>query len=457
MMPKHTILIVDDEPDIREILKDRLEGYEYRVITAQDGYEALDKVSTEIPDLTLLDIRLPGMDGMEVLQKMKEADPDTLVVMITAFGTIELAVKAMKHGAYDFITKPLEPSLIELTVTKALERKTLIDENKYLREEIQKNIEMIRNDVGVDEIIGKSESMQELLRQAAKVAPTNATILVQGETGTGKELIAKIVHHLSPRKKWPFVVVNCGAIPANLLESELFGHEKGSFTGAYALQKGKFELANAGTIFLDEVGEIPLALQVKLLRFLENGIIERIGGEKPMKTNVRIMAATNKNLSEEMQKGRFREDLFYRLNVVVLSIPPLRDRGSDASLLADYFLRKFTEKYNKVLKGFTPEAMSFMSTYSWPGNVRELEHKIERAVIMSENVFITPQDLDMSLGDKKSMLLKKSKADLEIHLLRETLSRNKGNISRSAHELGISRKTLYNMMKRYHVKPDNNS
>ena len=453
-MPEHTILVVDDEPDIREILKDRLEGYGYCVITARDGREALTQEDSESPDLTLLDIRMPGMDGIEVLKKMKEWDPDSLIVMITAYGTIELAVDAMKHGAYDFITKPLNSDLIEMTIAKALERKTLIDENIYLREEVHKNIEAIKTKIGVEEILGESQKMQELLGQVAKVAPTDATILIQGETGTGKELIAKIIHNLSTRKEWPFVVVNCGAIPENLLESELFGHEKGSFTGAYALQKGKFELANGGSIFLDEVGEIPLVLQVKLLRFLENGIIERIGGKKAIETNVRIIAATNKNLTEEMRKGYFREDLYYRLNVIVLSIPPLRDRGSDVSLLAEYYLEKCCDKYTKRLKGFTPEAMSYMKTFSWPGNVRELEHKIERAVIMTDNAYISPSDLDMAQDEEKPALLKKTKEDIEMQLLRETLARNKGNVSRSARELGVSRKTLYNMMSRYHMRPD---
>lgn len=448
---EHTILIVDDEPDIREILRDRLEGYGYRVITAVNGEEALTAIETEDPDLTFLDIRLPGMDGMDVLKKVKGMNPDSIVVMITAYGTIEQAVEAMKHGAYDFITKPLNPSLIQMTVTKALERKTLIDENIYLRREVQRNIETLKAKIGMEEIIGESSKMQDLLGQVAKVAPTDATILIQGETGTGKELIAKIIHDLSPRVKWPFVVVNCGAIPENLLESELFGHEKGSFTGAYALQKGKFELANGGSIFLDEVGEIPLSLQVKLLRFLENGIIERIGGKKTIKTEVRIIAATNKNLIEEMQQGHFREDLYYRLNVVLLSLPPLRERGIDIGLLANTFLDKSTQKYTKNIKGFTPEAMSFINVYSWPGNVRELEHKIERAVIMSEDTYISTKDLDIGHDTIKPALLKKTKKELEVQLIRETLLRNSGNISRSAQDLGISRKTLYNMLKRYGI------
>jgi len=453
-MVRPRILIVDDEPDIREILKDRLEGYGYRVITAEDGQKALEKVDEDGPDLTLLDVRMPGMDGIDVLKRMKERDPDILVVMITAYGTIELAVEAMKCGAYDFITKPLNPALIQATVAKALERKTLIDENVYLREEVRRNIEALKRGIGSEEIVGKSSTMQELLRQVRKVAPTDATILIQGETGTGKELIAKIVHNLSPRTEWPFVVVNCGAIPETLLESELFGHEKGSFTGAYALQKGKFELANGGSLFLDEVGEIPLATQVKLLRFLETGIVERIGGKKTIETDVRIIAATNRNLFEEMHAGRFREDLYYRLNVVLLSLPPLRERNGDVLLLANHFLETFTRKFGKEVKGFSSEAMSFMKTYPWPGNVRELEHKIERAVIMSDNTYISSRDLDIAHDEERPILLKKTKEDLEIQLIREALKRNRGNISRSAQELGVSRKTLYNMMKRYDMGRD---
>ena len=455
MMPAAKILIVDDDPDNRKILEVNLEAKGYATAIAQDGEEALLKIKRMDPDLILLDIRMPKIDGMEVLRRVKDEIPETVVVMITSYGTIEIAVEAMKLGAYDFITKPLNPAHVLMVVEKALERKSLIEESAYLRDEVRRNIEKQKGEYKFEEIIGNCPPIRDVHKQVAKVAPTDAIVLIQGESGTGQGLIAKAIHNLSPRKEWPFVVVNCGAIPETLMESELFGHEKGAFTGAYTLQKGKFELSEGGTIFLDEIGEIPLPLQVKLFRVLESGVIERIGGKKPIKTDARIIAATSKNLENEVKEGTFRMELYYRLNVVSLTIPPLRERGGDIDLLGDHFFKKFIEKYKKDLDGFTEAAREAIGKYSWPGNVRELEHKIERAVIMTEDRTISSEDLQISERGLKPSLLREAREGVESRrLIEESMAKNRGNISQSAKELGVTRKTLRKWMERYDIKRD---
>lgn len=451
-MPKPGILIVDNDPDCREILQDSLGMEGYAISTARNGEEALAKIAQENPDLVLLDIRMPRLDGMEVLRRVKEQTPERLVIMITAYGTIDIAVEAMKLGAYDFVTKPLNPDHVAMVVTKALERKSLVEESRYLRKEVERSIQELKREHKFEEIVGNSPKIREVIEQVAKVAPTDATVLIQGETGAGKEFFAKVVHDLSPRRNWPFVVVDCGAIPDSLMESELFGHEKGSFTGAYALQRGKFELADRGTVFLDEVGEVPLSLQTKLFRALESGVVERIGGKKPIKTNVRIIAATCRNLAKEVEEKRFRMELYYRLNVVSLTLPPLRERGSDVELLSDYFLREFVKKYEKAIDGFRPEAKAAIREYDWPGNVRELEHRIERAVIMTDQKYISAMDLEIDQEVMKPSALKEAKTEIEVLMVKQTLVRNRGNISRSAGELGVTRKTLRSLMTKYGLK-----
>ena len=451
-MPKFRILVVDDESHIRKILKDRLEKKGYQVFTARDGKAALEDIARHDPHLVLLDLRLPLLDGMEVLRTVRENDPERLVVMITAYGTVDNAVEAMKSGAYDFITKPLNPDHMTMVVAKALERKVLMSHAKYLREEEERRVQELKKEHKIEEIIGESPGIGEVIRTAAKVAPTDATVLILGETGTGKELFAKVIHNLSPRKDSPYVAINCGAIPDTLLESELFGHEKGAFTGAVALQKGKFELAHEGTIFLDEIGELPPAMQVKLFRVLENKEIERVGGKGPIETDVRVVAASSKNIKEEVEKGNFREELFYRLNVVALTLPPLRNRGGDVFLLAEHFLKSYGSKYGKKVEGFAPGAEKAMRRYGWPGNVRELEHKVERAVIIGEEPFILTKDLELEPEEGASPLLKAKEEELKIQLVKDALSRNLGNVSRAAEALGISRRTLQNLMRKYKLR-----
>jgi len=362
------------------------------------------------------------------------------------------------------VTEPLSETDLNLLLTLggqaaiSIENARLVEEVKRLEEEKRRrleeeNVELKRMLEDKKEmLIGECEAMKGVLSAVRRVAPTDVPVLICGETGTGKEIIARALYGFSSRKEKPFVVVNCGAIPENLLESELFGHERGAFTGAYTLQKGKFELAEGGTLFLDEVGDLPFPLQVKLLRSLEEGEIERIGGRKPIRTDVRVVAATSKNLEEEVTKGQFRQDLLYRLNVVSLNLPPLRERGADIALLADFFLHTFNKKYRKRMKGLNLEARRAIQHHDWPGNVRELEHRIERAVIMAEEGLISAQDLNLSREAERGASLRELKESVELHTVKEALSRNKGNVTRSARELGVTRKTLQNLMKRYRLK-----
>ena len=362
------------------------------------------------------------------------------------------------------VTEPLSETDLNLLLTLggqaaiSIENARLVEEVKRLEEEKRRrleeeNVELKRMLEDKKEmLIGECEAMKGVLSTVRRVAPTDVPVLICGETGTGKEIIARALYGFSSRKEKPFVVVNCGAIPENLLESELFGHERGAFTGAYTLQKGKFELAEGGTLFLDEVGDLPFPLQVKLLRSLEEGEIERIGGRKPIRTDVRVVAATSKNLEEEVRKGQFRQDLLYRLNVVSLNLPPLRERGADIALLADFFLHTFNKKYRKRMKGLNLEARRAIQHHDWPGNVRELEHRIERAVIMAEEGLISAQDLNLSREAERAASLRELKESVELHTVKEALSRNKGNVTRSARELGVTRKTLQNLMKRYNLK-----
>jgi len=453
-MTDFRILIVDDEPSIRRILKDRLEKDGYQVFEAEDGKSALEEISKRDPHLVLLDFRLPLLDGMEVLKTARENDPERLVVMITAYGSIDVAVNAMKLGASDFITKPLNPDHVTMVVARTLERKVLMNHVRYLGEESEKSVYEMKKEHGIEEIIGESPQIREVIETVLKVAPTDAAVLIQGGTGTGKELFAKVIHNLSPRKDWPMVPINCAAIPDTLLESELFGHEKGSFTGACRLQKGRFELANRGTILLDEIGELPLGLQAKMLRAVESGAIERIGSSRPIEADVRIIAATTRNLEQEARVGKFREELYYRLNVVNLTLPALRERGHDILLLAERFLNRYARKYRKNIKGFDSEARRAMNRYDWPGNVRELEHKVERAVIMTAGEDVSAKDLELDILTQGTQLLKEKEECLKVELITDALSRNLGNVSRSAKDLGIGRRTLQGYMKKYKIDRD---
>lgn len=385
-MPNEKILVVDDEQSMRDILSIMLKREGYHVATASDGEEAIRLVNREIFDLAITDVKMPRLSGLEFLRVIKEVAPQTIVLMITAFASTESAVEAMKEGAYDYLTKPFKVDEVKLIIKNALEKKRLQTENSLLRKELTVLS-------GIENIIGKSKAMKKVFEIVRKIADTNSNILISGESGTGKELIARAIHFNSTRKDKPFVTINCAALPETLLESELFGHMKGSFTGAIANKEGLFEMADGGTILLDEIGETPASIQVKLLRVIQEREFRRIGGLKDIKVDVRIMAATNIDLDQAVMDGRFREDLFYRLDVIRIHIPPLRERTEDIPLLAHYFLDKFKRSLGREVNGFTPEAINLLMCYEWRGNVRELENVIERAMAMAGGDPIRADDL----------------------------------------------------------------
>ena len=382
MKTKGRILIIEDEKSLKEVLRILLEEEGYEITAASNGLEGMDYIQNDIFDLVVTDIKMPKADGFEVLKKVKEISPSTIVIMITAFGTTESTIEAMKLGAYDYIHKPFKIDEIRHVIEKAFEKKNLSEELSLLREKIKSSF-------GLENLVGKSLKMQELFNLIQKVAQSNSTVLITGESGCGKELVATAMHNLSPRKYKNFVTINCATFPEGLLESELFGHVKGSFTGALYNKEGLFEVANTGSIFLDEIGEMPFSLQSKLLRVLENGTFRRVGGLNDITVDVRVISATNKDISEAVASGKFREDLFYRLNVVPLNIPPLRERPDDIPLLLDHFLNKFSANTKK----FSPEALRFLMDYSWKGNVRELENMVERTVLLTDREIILPEDL----------------------------------------------------------------
>ena len=379
-----TILVADDDPDIRDILKDTLNSLGARVVTAANGQECLDRAETDAPDLILLDIEMPIKNGLEVLKELRQRGSEMSVIMITAYGTIERAVQAMKQGAYDFITKPFELDHVAVVVEKALERVKL-----------KRGLEQLSQDAGERYRLvgGESPKMRQAIETAKKAAASRSTVLLLGESGTGKEIFARAIHNWSERRAEPFIAINCVGLSKDLLESELFGHEKGAFTGAHQLKKGKMELAHGGTVFLDEVGDISAELQTKLLRFLQEREFERVGGTQPIHVDIRVIAATNRELSSSIKEGRFREDLYYRLNVIPISLPPLRERREDIPVLAKYFLRRFALETKKKFAGITAEAEARLVAYGWPGNVRELANVIERAAVLGQGPEITVEDL----------------------------------------------------------------
>jgi len=436
------ILVVDDAEDIRDILSDRLEMYGYDVLTASDGVEALKKVENVSPELVLLDIRLPKMNGMEVLSRIKREHPETLVIMITAHMTIDNAEKAMiEQGAYDFFEKPFNLDLIRVKVDKALERQALLRENKYLRSELKGEY---------DEIIGKSKEMMEMLRKIEKVAPSDSTVLITGESGTGKELVARALHRNSERSSGPFVVVNCSAIPSELIESEIFGHEKGAFTHAIARKIGKMELADGGTLFLDEVGDMAYELQAKLLRAIQEKEYERIGGT-PIKVDIRFIAATNRNLQEAIKDNKFREDLFYRLNVINIHIPPLREHKDDIPLLMEHFVQKLSADLKKPGIQIADKTMELLVNYHWPGNIRELQNWVERTILLTDSNVIRPEHLppEIQSGETNEPTTTWEKAE-EAHI-RKALKEADGNKTKAAKILGISLRALYYKIEKYNI------
>lgn len=449
-----SILIVDDEKSIRESLTGILQDEGFTPFSVESGEAAIEKVSEEKPDLILLDIWMPGMDGMQTLTKIRDIYPDQLVVIMSGHGTIETAVKATKLGAYDFIEKPLSIEKVLLCIQNAVKVGQLVEENRELRARIGKEHEMI----------GNSKPIRELKKQIEIAAPTSGWILITGENGTGKELVARAIHHNSRRQDKQFVEVNCAAIPEELIESELFGHEKGSFTGATTQRRGKFDQAHQGTLFLDEIGDMSLKTQAKVLRILQEHKFERVGGNKTIEVDVRVIAATNKDLEKEIAAGNFREDLYYRLNVIPFHVPPLRERKADIARLAAHFLEYFSSKESRETKALDDESMQAITNYTWPGNVRELKNLIERLVIMSPGKIITRNQLPQSIQNNRlistreqtlisptSNNFRTAKEEFEKEFLIQKLDENDWNISRTAEAVEIERSNLHRKIKAYGI------
>ena len=444
---KFKILIIDDEKNIREGLAAALEMDGYNTAVAENGEKGLEFVNKGDIDLVITDLRMPGISGEEVLQKITSEIPGLPVIVLTGHGSIDSAVSAMHSGAYDFLTKPLNLEHLSLVVKRALKNRELQIQNKQLQEEIIKSKPF-------ESIIGKSAEMQKIFQMIQKVASTKASVLITGESGVGKELVAHAIHNLSPRRDNPLVIVNCSALSESLLESELFGHEKGAFTGAMARKRGRFELANGGTIFLDEIGEINQSIQVKILRVLQDKRFERVGGEETLEVDVRVIAATNRDLEEEIKKGNFREDLFYRLNVVHIHVPPLRDRKDDIPLLINEFMQEFAKENGKDIKNIDNHARAALYKYSWPGNIRQLKNCMESAVVMCSSDTITLNDLPPTIKSASSANSMQipfgvTLEEAEKIIIQQTLAQNQGNKSKTAEVLGIGRKTLHRKLDEY--------
>ncbi len=450
-MQEPTILLVDDNESQRRVVEFWLKEERYSVSTAPNAESAIALVSKTRFDLVISDMKMPGMSGMDLLATVRKQAPELPVVLMTAFGTVNDAVAAMKLGAFDYILKPLNMEEFKIIVQKAVEHGRLVDENRYLRAFAEKTSRF-------ESLIGHSKKMVELFEIAVQVAQRDSTVLLTGESGTGKELLAKAIHLNSSRRRGPFVVVNCGAIPETLIESELFGHKKGAFTGAVADRVGKFEAAIGGTVFLDEISELKLALQVRLLRVIQEREIDKVGETRPLKVDVRIIAATNRNLANMIEDGSFRDDLYYRLSVVTLQLPPLRDRSEDVPLLAEHFLRKSCERYGLPLRRLRPQALEMLESYNWPGNVRELENVIESAVVLSKSDELPPEELPENVRRQQSRIAKIhldipedgiSLEEVEKELLLKALHKARGNQSQAARYLNITRKTLLYRLEKY--------
>jgi DNA-binding NtrC family response regulator len=451
MAARGRILIVDDEANARAALSEILREEGYATETAADGFKALGKLEEFQPDVVLTDLKMPGLDGIGLMEKAQATSSVATFVVMTAFGSISGAVEAVKKGAYNYLTKPLDFGVLAVVVERAVERSRLLQENGRLKDRLRE-----RNPFG--HVIGSHPSMVKLLRLVEQVAPSRASVLIQGETGTGKELVAEMIHRASPRAKAPLVRINCAALSESLLESELFGHEKGSFTGAVGRREGRFELAAGGTVFLDEVSEIPLATQVKILRFLQERSFERVGGNETLKVDVRILAASNRDLKQRIAEGLFREDLYYRLNVVTLEIPPLRERVSDVPELALFFLRRYAQENGKRIEGFSEEALRALAGHAWPGNVRELENAIERAVVLCDGARVEARHLPASIHDAAPAagpppIPGTTIYDLERYAILRTLEACKGSTSKAATILGISPRKIQYKLHEYGAPP----
>jgi DNA-binding NtrC family response regulator len=457
---KEKILIIDDEAEMLDNCRRILERTGYNCLLLQESKNFTRVLEEELPDLILTDLRMPQKDGMSVLKEAKAIDPDIVVILFTAYGTIKSALEACKLGAFDYIQKPFSAEQLRIAVNRGIKQKRLSDENKYLRSQLKEAY-------GFSRIIGKSASLQEVLKLVRKVSKTEANILIQGESGTGKELVARSIHAISDRSHRSFVPVDCASLPENLLESELFGHEKGAFTGAHVTRHGLFEYANGGTLFLDEIGELSITLQSKLLRTLQERQVRRVGGRRLIDVDVRIIAATNLNLENAIEEGRFREDLLYRINVITIPLPPLRERKDDVPLLANHYLRHFSKGSKNEVEGISKKAMELLERYSWPGNVRELQNVMERAVSLTDSKMVIPEDLPEQIrlvkntdafilptnsnykGAKKEWM-----NSFEKRYLSALLKRHNGNISKAAREAQINRKTIHRLLKRHRLIED---
>ena len=439
-----SIFIVDDELSVRDSLTKWFKEDGYRTDSAADATEALKKLQPGKWDIIFLDIKLPGMDGMELQQRIKSIDPHATIIMITAYASVDTAVKSLKEGAYDYVTKPVDPDYLSHLVANAIKQRRLVSENVQLKERIQELYE-------IDQIIGENPAMLKVFDLIKTVAPTDTSVMIKGESGTGKELIARAIHSNSPRRFFPIIIINCGGLTEGLTESEFFGHEKGAFTGALYRRKGKFEMANEGTIFLDEVGNIDAKAQTDLLRVIETKQFTRVGGDEIIKVDFRLICATNRDLELAVKEGKFREDLYYRLNVFSISIPPLRERRSDIPLLCNYYLKKLANSTNKAVTGISPDAMEKLKQYDWPGNVRELRNAIERAIVVAKGSSITVDDLPIP-SSSKALPDDQSLEAVERAQIKNVLEQMGWNITRSAEILGIDRATLYHKIEKYGLR-----
>lgn len=448
-MSKSHILVVDDEPLMREYVQEALQRAGHVVTSASNGRDAIEQIAKQCYDVVVTDLKMAPVDGLEVLRAVRAHHSGTACIVMTAYGTVETAVAALKEGAFDYIMKPFAPDELELAVARAIERERLSQENRYLRGELERHYDF-------SAMVGESEAMRRVYEQVKKVADSRATVLVRGESGTGKELVARAIHNSGARRDRPFIKVNCAALSAGLLESELFGHEKGAFTGAHERKIGRFQLADTGTLLLDEVSEIGIELQPKLLRALQEREFERVGGTTPIQVDTRIVCTTNRDLEEAVEKGLLREDLFFRLNVIPIALPPLRERKEDIPALMEFFLKRFAQENNRPITGFAPEARELFLDYDWPGNVRELQNAIERAVVLSSERVLEPHHFNLNHSrshrtDENSVVVRigTTVGDMEKELILRTLERHNQNRTHAASILGISVRTLRNKLKEY--------
>lgn len=446
-MLKYRLLVVDDEKSQREILAGFLQKEGFSVASAESGEQALKLFEEKFYEMALIDMKMPGMGGLELLKRIKKISPDTQVIVMTAFGTVETAVSAMKEGAFYYVNKPVDLEELKVILKKASETHSLLAENRYFKDQLEEKFKDTT-------IVGESKPIKEVLSIVTKVAKSDTTVLIQGESGTGKELVARAIHNLSDRANQKFIAISCAALPESLLESELFGYERGAFTGAMRRKEGRFELADGGTLFLDEIGDISLEMQVKLLRVVEGQEFERLGGKDLVKIDVRILAATNQDLEQRIQEKKFREDLYYRLNVISIVLPPLRERKDDILLLIDHFLKKYSKKLNKEIAGITPKAKDILLNYSWPGNVRELENVIERGMVLCRSNVLDVFDLPefRTLVRKGILEDNLTLQELEKRYIFRVLQQTKGNMGQTAEMLGIHRNTLRLKIKEYGIE-----